>query len=182
MTWLHVVSDCGESVGADGTSKSVTNTADRQLLISARKQADWILVSADTFIAENYKASRYAPIAVVSSIPTKVEQILTSLRSPSDSDDLKSILVFETVEDFVFEQNLESQNRILLESGRKMAKSLAQARMLDSAIVSVTQPPEDFGQSAVTALSADMGFDPERLKLRYSTPELAIWSGSVEVR
>lgn len=182
MTWLHVVSDCGESIGADGTSKSVTNSADRQLLISTRKQADWILVSADTFIAENYKASRYAPIAVVSSNPTKVEQIHANLRDHSGSDELNSILFFETVEEFICKQNLESHNRILLESGRKMAKSLAQTRMLDSAIVSVTQPPEDSGRSAVTALSAVMGFSPERLKLRYSIPELAIWSGCLEVR
>lgn len=69
--WLatFVINEAGESVGADGTSASLSNPTDLALLISLRTKADVIVTTGATARAEKYKASRLAPIAFLSRDP-----------------------------------------------------------------------------------------------------------------
>ena len=65
--WLAtlVIDSTGRYVGGDGTSKSVANQTDLQLLLALRAKAEVIVTTGATARAESYKASRFAPIAVI---------------------------------------------------------------------------------------------------------------------
>lgn len=175
LTWLHVLSDSGASFGKDGTSHSVSNAMDREFLVSARRQADWILVSADTFIAEEYKPSKFAPIAVTTTSPSKREKVLARLSELETHQDRMPIEIFESVAAFKSQAQVTSSNRILLESGRTMFQGLRAAGLVAAAYVTVTNPREDAGRSSLSALSADCGLDAERFRCVSSRPELSIW-------
>jgi riboflavin biosynthesis pyrimidine reductase len=63
----HVITLDGEFAGADGSSRSITQPIDRQLLIALRAKADLIVVDAATARAEQYRLpSSGAPLAVFS--------------------------------------------------------------------------------------------------------------------
>lgn len=180
ITWIHVLSSSGASAGTDGTSDTVTNASDRELLIAARKQADWILVSADTFIAESYKPSRYAPIAVVSSSPAKLEQVTVVAGYEANEEDKKGIFTFESLSHFIKSIDHSLDSKILLESGRTMANSLTRAGYLDRAVISITQPKSDLGGAIIAALCLEFEISPQEFLLSHSTPELAVWAGRVQ--
>lgn len=63
--WLAtlVVDADGNHVGADGTSKTVSNAIDLQLLLALRSKCSVIVTTGATARAERYKSSRFAPIA-----------------------------------------------------------------------------------------------------------------------
>lgn len=59
-----VVSNNGETVGADSTSRSISNDEDRAHLMSLRSLADIIVTDAATARRERYRASKFAPIQI----------------------------------------------------------------------------------------------------------------------
>lgn len=64
---LNIVSNrAGEFTGATGSSRDISNELDYQALIGFRKAADGILTTAHTARTEQYRRSRYAPLALVS--------------------------------------------------------------------------------------------------------------------
>ena len=56
----------GDFVGQTGSSRDISNEADYQSLIGYRMAADGILTTAATARTEQYRRSRYAPLALVS--------------------------------------------------------------------------------------------------------------------
>jgi riboflavin biosynthesis pyrimidine reductase len=65
--WLAsiVVDEFGNHVGADGTSKTIANDLDLQLLMALRSKCSVIVTTGATARAEKYKSSRFAPIAFI---------------------------------------------------------------------------------------------------------------------
>ena len=55
----------GSATGADGTSESLSNRADRSILGAIRSLADVVLIGAETFRAERYLLPRSARLAVL---------------------------------------------------------------------------------------------------------------------
>lgn len=63
----HVISSSGDFFGPDGSSRSISTAADRDLLIALRAKADLIVVDAATARAEKYKLpSAGAAVAIFS--------------------------------------------------------------------------------------------------------------------
>ena len=80
--WLAtlVSNEDGLLVGHDGSSKSISNQVDLQMLMALRSKADVICTTGKTARAESYKSSRFAPLAFLtksrkslSEIPAVVE-------------------------------------------------------------------------------------------------------------
>ncbi|AND16492.1 pyrimidine reductase [Rathayibacter tritici] len=61
-----IASVTGSSIGADGTSETLTNRVDRTILGVIREQADVVLVGAASVRAEGYRVPKRVPLAVVS--------------------------------------------------------------------------------------------------------------------
>lgn len=63
--WLasFVVDQQGNHAGVDGSSKSISNNLDLQLLLALRSKCSVIVTTGATARAEEYKSSRFAPIA-----------------------------------------------------------------------------------------------------------------------
>jgi len=175
ITWIHVLSSTGKSSGHDGTSSSITNSSDRALLLNARKQADWILVSADTFIAEHYKPSKHAPIAVISRDNAKKQRVLEQLRETHSSADREPIAVFDSIESFFETTNSATDSKILLESGRTMATALASEGLINNSIVTVIGSLTDKGAQAIATLCRDLGIDPNQVRHVNKQDELNVW-------
>jgi riboflavin biosynthesis pyrimidine reductase len=175
VTWIHVLSSTGESSGHDGTSSSITNSSDRALLLNARKQADWILVSADTFIAEHYKPSKHAPLAVISRDTVKRQRVLEQLRETDSSADREPVAVFDSIESFFEATNSATDSKILLESGRTMTAALASGGRINNSLVTVIGRLTDKGAQAIATLCRDLGIEPNQYRHVHTEDELNVW-------
>jgi riboflavin biosynthesis pyrimidine reductase len=78
----HVVTQTGSFSGADGSSRSISTTEDRELLIALRKLADVILVDAATARKEQYRAPRTGALLAIFSSSGNFESIPALLESP----------------------------------------------------------------------------------------------------
>jgi riboflavin biosynthesis pyrimidine reductase len=61
-----IASVTGSSIGADGTSETLTNRVDRTILGVIREQAEVVVVGAASVRAEGYRVPKRVPLAVVS--------------------------------------------------------------------------------------------------------------------
>ncbi len=180
VTWIHVLSASGESSGLDGTSSSITNAADRAILLEARKQADWILVSADTFIAEHYKPSKHAPIAVITRDESKRLQILEQHLESASNTQLHPVTVFDSVDDFLCATNKATESKILLESGRSMASALVREGRIHHAVVTIAGSVTDQGAAALSLLCVELDLDPVGFRHIHDQDQLNVWFSSIE--
>jgi len=75
--WLATIAlnENGDHIGADGTSKSLSNEADLKLLISLRGLADIFVTTGLTARTENYRSSRLGPIAFITRNPESLKSI-----------------------------------------------------------------------------------------------------------
>ncbi len=71
----------GNTVGPDGTSKSISNSIDLQLLLALRSKSELIVTTGKTARAENYRASRFAPLAFITRKLETLEH-LPAIREP----------------------------------------------------------------------------------------------------
>lgn len=87
--WLasYVVDQFGEFKGSDGTSGTIGNQLDLKMLIALRSIADVIVTTGATARAEQYKASRFAPIAFVTNNPEALTQ-LPAFTKPGEYENL----------------------------------------------------------------------------------------------
>lgn len=87
--WLatYVVDEAGNSIGASGTSKSIGNFLDLQLLIALRSKADAIVTTGATARAEQYKATRLAPILFLTKHANSLAEI-PAFRKPGSNENL----------------------------------------------------------------------------------------------
>ena len=75
--WLcsYAVDAYGNTVGEAGTSSDLSSPFDLELLKSLRSQADCIVTTGKTARTENYKASKFAPIAFLTRSPNSLNEI-----------------------------------------------------------------------------------------------------------
>jgi riboflavin biosynthesis pyrimidine reductase len=78
----HVVTQTGSFSGADGSSRSISTTEDRELLIALRKMADVILVDAATARKEQYRAPKAGALLAIFSSSGSFERIPAVQESP----------------------------------------------------------------------------------------------------
>jgi len=83
-----ITSVTGAAVGADGTSETLTSRVDRSILGTIRRDADVVLVGAQTVRAEGYIVPRDARLAVVSASGD-----LSGLRLRRDDDAADRVLL-----------------------------------------------------------------------------------------
>ena len=67
VNWIQVLAPIGPSKAQveDFNSAAISNAEDRELLFAARAKSDAIVTTKKTALAENYRASRFAPIFVI---------------------------------------------------------------------------------------------------------------------
>lgn len=144
--WLAslVVDSHGNTVGSDETSKTVGNQTDLQLLIALRSKTSLIVTTGKTARSEQYKASRFAPIAFITrdqgslatipavASPGSFENIfLKGLKPLPDAfNDFDSELVKAGFSSILFEGGLESV-AALLQSGLPVTLVLSIANVQD---------------------------------------------------
>lgn len=81
--WLAslLVDSDGNTVGPDGTSKSISNSTDLQLLLALRSKSQLIVTTGQTARAEQYRASRFAPLAFLTQQPETLAH-LPAIKEP----------------------------------------------------------------------------------------------------
>lgn len=112
----------GTVAGVTGTSKDVSNELDRALLVELRKHADVILTSGATARAENLRASKHAPIFVLT-LSGRIDGLERLLSSP----DCKPVSL-------VVPTQIESETRHILEHAGLSARVIG-LQSLDPASV-----------------------------------------------
>lgn len=70
-----VLDKLGKTTGIDNTSKSISNEEDLLLLRTLRSNSDLIVTTGATARLENYRASKFAPIAFVTNHPESLRKI-----------------------------------------------------------------------------------------------------------
>ena len=103
-------------------SKEISNPADLQLLKRLRSLADVIVTTGKTARIENYIASKFAPIAVLTEDESKVRKLplfesqqnfTLSLQKPLSLDDLEAALRQQGYGSFLFEGGLQVLDQLL---------------------------------------------------------------------
>ena len=133
VNWIQVLAPIGPSKAQveDFNSAAISNAEDRELLFAARAKSDAIVTTKKTALAENYRASRFAPIFVIdrTGLAPKFE--------PVPADEVRQgIHLITSIED-VPGQLRVAEPRILLESGRSYAAAIAKAGLLKRLILVV---------------------------------------------
>jgi len=132
---LNMVIDANaQTSGIDGSSKSLSSTADRALLSHLRSVSGLIITDAATAAAEHYRPSKFAPIQIwsksanfrgFSNIPADAEHQQLTVKH---TDDLRSA---------VKEARLLTP-KLLFETGPTVSTLLAEANLIDELCLTVT--------------------------------------------
>lgn len=132
IRYICVIDKNGQTSGADGTSDSISNAPDRELLIEARRVSQLIITDVATAVAENYRASRYAPIEIWNQTGN------TRGFEPQSSPGAQPVR-FVRIVDLTNEANRIASTACLLESGRTLTGKLAS--FIDQAVITVAGGP-----------------------------------------
>lgn len=158
LNWIHVVSAHGESIGDEvATSDGVTNPEDREFLFAMRAKSDAIFVSAKTAIAENYRASKFAPIFIIDRNNDADAAALATVATA----DKNAVLVVGSVDEALGTLAEGKQSRILLEAGRTMVADLfaddESPIAITQALVTVVTSNPRLGERIANDLLAELG-------------------------
>lgn len=155
--WLAtlVVDVHGHFAGADGTSKSIGNHTDLQLLLALRSKASVIVTTGATARAEAYKPSRFAPIAVITSDPASLTT-LQLFENPGAHESISLNSRHQDSEAFAeFEASLTSKGfeRFLFEGGPKTLGLLVGSGSTVTFVLSIANwSPTDLSTTSEVAL------------------------------
>lgn len=123
-----VANSAGEFVDSNGSSRGISTTEDKALLVKLRSLADVIVTDAATARREQYKPSKYAPLKIWSSSGSfdglTVQPGLEHIKVDDAQQELEHL-----------KRNFES---ILLECGPTLTGLLAKVEAIDHANISVT--------------------------------------------
>jgi riboflavin biosynthesis pyrimidine reductase len=155
--WLAslVIDAEGNAVGTDGTSKTVGNDTDLQLLLSLRAKADVIVTTGKTARAENYKASRFAPIAFITRHPESLAT-LPAIANPGAFENVYltsstgDSSIFERFDRELSERGFES---VLFEGGKSSLAELLASTLPARLVLSIANVPKGFQLSPQGLLS-----------------------------
>ena len=147
--WLAslVVDSRGITFGSDGTSKSVGNQTDLQLLIALRSKAALIVTTGKTARSEQYKASRFAPIAFI----TKDKNSLASIPAVAEPGSFENIYLSsdkslpDAFVDFDRELSRAGLPNYLFEGGLESLTSLLKSTVQATLVLSIANV-QDFDE------------------------------------
>lgn len=139
--WLAtlVVDEQGRNLGVDGTSKSIGNHTDLQLLLALRSKASVIVTTGATARAESYKPSRFAPIAVITRNPESLAK-LPLIETPGAHGTTLLSSTHEGPEAFTeFDASLKSSGftSVLFEGGPKTLALLLASKLPVTLVLSI---------------------------------------------
>lgn len=120
-----VIGTRGETQGDDGTSKPLSNSFDLSILLALRSKADLIVTTGETARAEEYRSSRFAPIAVISRSP----QSLGALPLFSDDQNNRNLILSpeaqQTIPEALADAGLtKTGGKVLFEGGLSTLREL----------------------------------------------------------
>lgn len=139
--WLAslVVDSNGNTVGSDGTSKTVGNQTDLQLLIALRSKTSLIVTTGKTARSEQYKASRFAPIAFI----TRDQGSLASIPAVDSPGNFENIFLTsskplpDAFSDFDSEVSKAGFSSILFEGGLETVAALLKSPLRLTLVLSI---------------------------------------------
>ena len=149
----HVLDPIGRFSGIDGSSRSISTSEDRELLLALRKRADLIVVDAATARLEQYKAPKSkSALAIFSSsgdftgipaVDTSESPIylFTGSSSPLHSANPNAVLIPITdkpFEGFLVWAKKHSFDAILLEAGPTLTAKAFVARIVRQSAITRT--------------------------------------------
>ena len=154
----HVIDSNGRFSGVDGSSRSISNNEDRELLIALRTKADLIVVDAATARLEQYKAPKSKsalaifsssgdftniPAVQTSEIPIYLFTGSTSPLHPANPNAIVIPVTEAPFEGFLEWAKSRSFDAILLEAGPTLtAKAFASGIVRQSAITRTGFSPD----------------------------------------
>ncbi|MEN9714426.1 MAG: hypothetical protein RLZZ164_1090 [Actinomycetota bacterium] len=153
IRYICVTNLASEFVGPDGTSHSLSNSVDRQLLIEARKVSSLIVTDVATAVAENYRASKYAPIEIWSKSGNDRGFIP---EQPTGTEPIS----FVAIRNLEVEIDRANEERTLLECGPTLAAAMADG--IAQAVITVanrSQGPQWLFERAAARCLTRLGLD-----------------------
>lgn len=153
--WLAslVVDSNGNTVGSDGTSKTVGNQTDLQLLIALRSKTSLIVTTGKTARSEQYKASRFAPIAFI----TRHQGSLASIPAVASPGNFENIFLTsskplpDAFSDFDSEVSKAGFSSILFEGGLDSVAALLESPLPLTLVLSIANV-QDFDEAKARKL------------------------------
>jgi hypothetical protein len=149
----HIVTPSGEFSGADGSSRSISSAADRQLLIALREQADLIVVDAETARREQYRLPSsgtalaiFSQSGIFSGIPALEGPydrcFLFSPTTPGDFPNHRHVQI-RTPENPLQELSRWAKDEdlpaVLLEAGPTLSKTAFDSRLVSYSALTITE-------------------------------------------
>jgi riboflavin biosynthesis pyrimidine reductase len=122
-----IVNERAEFVDESGSSKGLSNAADRSVLIKLRSLSDLIITDAATARAEHYKPSKYAPIQIWSRTG--------NFRGIQLQDGLSGVTTHDVVKQIEHEK--KTHRSILLETGPNLTRFLGKEQAIDGVNLTV---------------------------------------------
>lgn len=169
----HIIRESGEFIGEDGSSRSISNPQDLELLLALRKQAEILVVDAATARTELYKAptqdlllvlvSATSNFAGIPAAESKSENVFLASPQAAGSNWIATgSNPWKAIHSFAM--NL-SKPKILAESGPNLTRLAFQDGLVSQSAITITPAQDDmlklkrfhpFDQSA-RALSVAQG-------------------------
>jgi riboflavin biosynthesis pyrimidine reductase len=120
-----VIGTRGETQGDDGTSKPLSNPFDLSILLALRSKADLIVTTGETARAEEYRTSRFAPIAVISRRPESLLTLPLFSENQSNRNMVLSPRAKQTIPEALADAGLATAgSKILFEGGLSTLREL----------------------------------------------------------
>lgn len=168
----HVITPSGEFAGPDGSSRSISSEADRELLVALRSRADVIVVDAATARRERYAVpSSGARLAVFSSsgifagIPALEEPrdscFLFSPKQPMDFPERQYVPIrnpenpLQELSQWAHSKSLPA---LLLEAGPTLSKTAFNNKLVSFSALTISEQNQD-----LEALAKSHPFDDSAL-------------------
>lgn len=135
-------------IGQDGTSRTLSNAHDRDLLIHLRKLSDLIVTDAATANAENYRASKWTEIEVWSRSGQ-----FGSMVSTTTTEEFKSLTTVQ-IDDLrdAVRSRLTNRENLLFESGPTLSKALGTLGLVDELCLTIANCRDVASARATTSL------------------------------
>lgn len=130
-----IVNESLQFSGADGSSRSISNGIDRELLIRLRQLSDLVITDVATAKLEDYKQSKFVAIEVWSESGDfrGLDQL--------QQDPSKRPLIFNKIENLAqaIRDRLLGNQAVLLETGPTLTKKLASLDLIDEVCLTVSE-------------------------------------------
>lgn len=121
--------------GRSGTSRDISNSLDRELLVRLRKLSDIVITDAVTAQAENYRPSAWVPIQVWSKTGRFGELVTVAASEAKQSLELVQVSNLEEQVD----QIRQAFQSILLETGPTLSRELAKLGEIDELCLTISE-------------------------------------------